>query len=143
MQDSEDESISPLSKSVANSPRLYPHSQKYGYGSTNIPTPSTLESSIDNLSQINGLTETSPLFHTSITKYTDEDVPTPTLWKHEAKTIIQYSAPMTLTLLLQYSLTMSSIFVVGHLGKQELGAVSLANSMLIDSPTPPYLGLNN
>lgn len=37
------------------------------------------------------------------------------------------SVPLTLTFLLQYSLTVASVFSVGHLGKTELGAVSLAS----------------
>lgn len=38
-----------------------------------------------------------------------------TTWKREAKTISSYSAPLMLTFLLQYSLTMASIFAVGHM----------------------------
>ena len=37
------------------------------------------------------------------------------------------SMPLTMTFLLQYSLTVASVFSVGHLGKTELGAVSLAS----------------
>ena len=50
-----------------------------------------------------------------------------TTWQREAKVIGRYSAPLVLTFLLQYSLTVASIFTVGHLGKIELGAVSLAS----------------
>ncbi|KAA6407740.1 MAG: MATE efflux family [Lasallia pustulata] len=49
-----------------------------------------------------------------------------TTWQREAKVLGRYSAPLIATFLLQYSLTMASIFTVGHLGKVELGAVSLA-----------------
>jgi MATE family multidrug resistance protein len=50
-----------------------------------------------------------------------------TTWQREAKTLWKYSAPLTITFVLQYSLTVASIFTVGHLGKVELGAVSLAS----------------
>lgn len=49
-----------------------------------------------------------------------------TNWEREVKTIGRYSKSLILTFLLQYSLTTTSIFAVGHLGKNELGAVSLA-----------------
>ncbi|WEW57365.1 hypothetical protein PRK78_002832 [Emydomyces testavorans] len=50
-----------------------------------------------------------------------------TTWKREAKVLAKYTAPLMVTFLLQYSLTVASIFTVGHLGKVELGAVSLAS----------------
>lgn len=50
-----------------------------------------------------------------------------TTWQREAKVLAQYSAPMMVTFVLQYSLTVASIFTVGHIGKVELGAVSLAS----------------
>lgn len=50
-----------------------------------------------------------------------------TTWQREAKVLGRYSGPLVLTFLLQYSLTVASIFTVGHLGKVELGAVSLAS----------------
>jgi multidrug resistance protein, MATE family len=50
-----------------------------------------------------------------------------TTWRREAKVISKYSAPLIITFLLQYSLTVASIFTVGHIGKIELGAVSLAS----------------
>ncbi|KAK5107881.1 hypothetical protein LTR62_000591 [Meristemomyces frigidus] len=50
-----------------------------------------------------------------------------TTWQREAKTLARYSAPLILTFLLQNSLTMTSIFTVGHIGKIELGAVSLGS----------------
>ena len=50
-----------------------------------------------------------------------------TTWQREAKVIGKYSAPLIATFMLQYSLTVASIFTVGHLGKVELGAVSLAS----------------
>jgi hypothetical protein len=51
-----------------------------------------------------------------------------TTWQREAKVLTKSSAPLILTFLLQYSLPVASIFTVGHIGKVELGAVSLASS---------------
>lgn len=48
-----------------------------------------------------------------------------TSWQREAKVLLRYSAPGVVTFLLQNSLTITSIFTVGHIGKVELGAVSL------------------
>lgn len=50
-----------------------------------------------------------------------------TTWRREAKVLVQYSAPLMLTFLLQNSLTLTSVFTVGHIGKIELGAVSLGS----------------
>lgn len=50
-----------------------------------------------------------------------------TTWQREAKVLARYSGPLVLTFLLQYSFTVASIFTVGHIGKVELGAVSLAS----------------
>lgn len=50
-----------------------------------------------------------------------------TTWQREAKTLWKYSLPLVITFILQYSLTVASIFTVGHLGTIELGAVSLAS----------------
>lgn len=49
-----------------------------------------------------------------------------TTWQRETKVLMRYSGPLLLTFLLQYSLTVTSVFTVGHIGKVELGAVSLA-----------------
>ncbi|PNS18849.1 hypothetical protein CAC42_5388 [Sphaceloma murrayae] len=48
-----------------------------------------------------------------------------TTWQREAKVLGRYSRPLILTFVLQYSLTVVSIFTVGHIGKIELGAASL------------------
>ena len=48
-----------------------------------------------------------------------------TTWQREAKTLAAYSGPLIVTFLLQNSLTLTSVFTVGHIGKNELGAVSL------------------
>src|SRR2546423_6174175 len=50
-----------------------------------------------------------------------------TTWQREAKVLAKYSAPLMVTFVLQYSLTVASIFTVGHIGANELGAVSLAS----------------
>lgn len=50
-----------------------------------------------------------------------------TTWQRETKVLARFSAPLILTFLLQYSLTVASIFSVGHLGTAELGAVSLGS----------------
>ncbi|KAI0478947.1 multidrug and toxin extrusion protein [Xylariaceae sp. FL0804] len=50
-----------------------------------------------------------------------------TSWRREAKTIATYSRSLILTFLLQYSINITSVFFVGHIGKIELGAVSLAS----------------
>ena len=47
-----------------------------------------------------------------------------TTWQREAKTIAIYSRSLTVTFLLQYSISVASIFAVGRIGKLELGAIS-------------------
>lgn len=47
-----------------------------------------------------------------------------TTWQREAKTIAVYSRSLVVTFMLQYSISVASIFAVGHIGKIELGAVS-------------------
>lgn len=67
---------------------------------------------------------------TSLTPDTNvwEDIPSQKRSQdmRELQVLWQYSLPLAVTFLLQYSLTVASIFSVGHLGKEELGAVSLA-----------------
>ncbi|PRT54044.1 Ethionine resistance-conferring protein 1 [Wickerhamiella sorbophila] len=46
--------------------------------------------------------------------------------RREFYVLVKNAAPLAITFFLQYSLTVASIFSVGHLGKDELGAVSLA-----------------
>ncbi|KAL8736122.1 MAG: hypothetical protein Q9181_002537 [Wetmoreana brouardii] len=64
-----------------------------------------------------------------------------TTWQREAKVISRYSAPLIVTFILQYSLTVASIFTVGHLGKVELGAVSLASMTANITGYAVYQGL--
>ncbi|KAI1436623.1 MATE efflux family protein [Xylaria sp. CBS 124048] len=49
-----------------------------------------------------------------------------TTWRREAQTIANYSPPLILTFILQYSINITSIFTVGRIGKVELGAVTLS-----------------
>ncbi|OKL59353.1 hypothetical protein UA08_05187 [Talaromyces atroroseus] len=62
-------------------------------------------------------------------------------WKREARVIGTYSLPLIVTFLLQYSLTVASIFTVGHLGTVELGAVSLASMTVSITGWAVYQGL--
>jgi MATE family multidrug resistance protein len=64
-----------------------------------------------------------------------------TTWQREAKTLLKYASPLVVTFVLQYSLTVASIFTVGHLGKIELGAVSLASMTANISGYAIYQGL--
>lgn len=50
-----------------------------------------------------------------------------TTWQRETKVLCRYSAPLILTFILQNSLTLTSVFTVGRIGKIELGAVSLGS----------------
>ncbi|KAL8817234.1 MAG: hypothetical protein Q9223_003901 [Gallowayella weberi] len=64
-----------------------------------------------------------------------------TTWQREAKVLSHYSAPLIATFLLQYSLTVASIFTVGHLGTTQLGAVSLASMTANITGYAVYQGL--
>lgn len=64
-----------------------------------------------------------------------------TTWRRETKVLARYSSPLVLTFLLQYSLTVASIFSVGHLGKVELGAVSLGSMTANITGYAVYQGL--
>jgi MATE family multidrug resistance protein len=64
-----------------------------------------------------------------------------TTWRREARVLSGYSFPLMLAFLLQYSLTVASIFTVGHLGKVELGAVSLASMTASITGYAVYQGL--
>lgn len=64
-----------------------------------------------------------------------------TSWQREAKVLTRTSAPLMLTFMLQYSLPVASIFTVGHIGKIELGAVSLASMTASITGYAVYQGL--
>lgn len=64
-----------------------------------------------------------------------------TTWQREAKVLAKYSRSLIVTFILQYSLTMASIFTIGHIGKVELGAVSLATMTANITGYAVYQGL--
>ncbi|CAD0056275.1 unnamed protein product [Aureobasidium pullulans] len=64
-----------------------------------------------------------------------------TTWQREAIVLARYSRSLILTFLLQYSLTVTSVFTVGHIGKLELGAVSLASMTATITGYSVYQGL--
>lgn len=64
-----------------------------------------------------------------------------TTWQREAKVLAKYSRSLILTFLLQYSLTVASVLTVGHIGKVELGAVSLASMTANITGYAVYQGL--
>ena len=64
-----------------------------------------------------------------------------TTWQREAKVLATYSLPLMATFLLQYSLTLASVFAVGHIGTAELGAVSLASMTANITGYAVYQGL--
>ncbi|KAB8232432.1 MATE family efflux transporter [Aspergillus alliaceus] len=64
-----------------------------------------------------------------------------TTWKREARVIGKNAVPLMITFLLQYSLTVASIFTLGHLGTIELGAVSLASMSANITGYAVYQGL--
>ena len=61
--------------------------------------------------------------------------------KQEAKLLFKSSVPLVLTYLLQYSFSLVTIFVVGHIGTNELGAVSLATMTANITGLAVYEGL--
>ncbi|KAK2744835.1 hypothetical protein FQN57_004159 [Myotisia sp. PD_48] len=65
-----------------------------------------------------------------------------TTWQREAKVLTQYTMPLMVTFILQYSLTVASIFTVGHLGKVELASVSLASMTANITGYAIYQGLS-
>ena len=64
-----------------------------------------------------------------------------TTWKREAKVLTRYSRSLIVTFVLQYSLTVTSVFMVGHIGKIELGAVSLGTMTANITGFAVYQGL--
>ncbi|KAL1801020.1 hypothetical protein ACET3X_001362 [Alternaria dauci] len=59
----------------------------------------------------------------------------------EARLLLKYSVPLMGTYLLQYSFSLVTIFVVGHIGTDELGAVSLATMTANITGLAVYEGL--
>ncbi|KAK7409258.1 hypothetical protein QQX98_008568 [Neonectria punicea] len=64
-----------------------------------------------------------------------------TTWQREAKTLVQYSAPLIATFLLHYSVTIGSVLTVGRLGMEELAAVNLATMTASITCYVPVQGL--
>lgn len=54
-----------------------------------------------------------------------------TTWQRESKTLIEYSIPLIITFVLQYSINVASIFAVGRIGKLELGAVTCKSMFIL------------
>ena len=103
-----------------------------------------------------GPTETTALLRDPSQPYGGEDTPEninkkweeavasgkiQTTWQRESKVLFRYSRPLIVTFMLQYSLTVVSIFTVGHIGKIELGAVSLASMSANITGYAVYIGL--
>lgn len=87
--------------------------------------------------------ENTPLLAQNIHHFSDADTrSTISLFKYEIYTVVMYAVPTMLSLLLQTSISVSSIFVVGRLGTRELGAVSLANMTAIISGYAIYQGFS-
>lgn len=59
----------------------------------------------------------------------------------EARLLAKYSVPLMITYLLQYNFSLITIFVVGHIGTDELGAVSLATMTANITGLAVYEGL--
>lgn len=121
---------------------------------TAIPDRKNMDGPADNEEQ--RLSETRPLLGDPNLPYGGQDSPAnldkkwedavlegkiQTTWQREAKVLARSSGPLILTFLLQYSLTVASIFTVGHLGKVELGAVSLASMTANITGYAVYQGL--
>ncbi|KAJ1845758.1 ethionine resistance protein [Coemansia sp. RSA 2708] len=66
---------------------------------------------------------------------------TSTIIKQEARLIIRSSIPVILTYTLQYSFSLVSLLVVGHIGPDELAAAALANMALVVIVFSPGIGL--
>ncbi|KAJ4288681.1 hypothetical protein N0V90_011918 [Kalmusia sp. IMI 367209] len=61
--------------------------------------------------------------------------------RKEAKLLVKYSVPLVVTYVLQYTFSLVTIFVVGHIGTDELGAVSLATMTANITGLAVYEGL--
>jgi MATE family multidrug resistance protein len=59
----------------------------------------------------------------------------------EARLLFKYSVPLMITYILQYSFSLVTLFVVGHIGTDELGAVSLATMTANITGLAVYEGL--
>lgn len=66
-----------------------------------------------------------------------------TTYTLEGKVLLKNSIPLYITFLLQYSLTLSSIFSAGNLGKDELAGVSLGAMTAVITAYAPYQGMGS
>lgn len=64
-----------------------------------------------------------------------------TTWQREAMTLVKYAAPLIVTFLLHYSVTIASVLTVGRLGMVELAAVNLATMTASITAYVPVQGL--
>ena len=62
-------------------------------------------------------------------------------WRREARVLAHRSPPLIMTAFLQSSLTVAGVFTVGHLGRVELGAVSLGSMTASITGYATYQGL--
>ncbi|ATY67179.1 MATE efflux family [Cordyceps militaris] len=62
-------------------------------------------------------------------------------WAREMKVVLRSSPPLIVTFFLQFSINATSVFAVGRLGKQQLGAVALANMTAAMTCLAPFIGL--
>ncbi|KAK4183882.1 putative transporter [Podospora australis] len=147
-------------------PPRHPRSQRSGilwrlyrrFFSTNVKDNEDPEPIFDFTDQ--AATESTPLLFSS-TVEEEETLPTPppeevierfeeavaahaikTTWQRETKTLIQYAAPLIVTFLLHYSVTIGSVLTVGRLGMTELAAVNLATMTASITCYVPVQGLS-
>ena len=64
-----------------------------------------------------------------------------TTWQTEVKVLAKYSRSLVITFMLQYSLSLTSVFTLGHLGSVELGASSLGSMTVNITGYAIYQGL--
>ena len=113
------------------------------------------DTEVPSLSHTNSMhTETSPLlprkqqrnedFATGTDDRWDEAVAAEKIqpsWRREAKVLAHRSPALIITSFLQCSLTVAGVFTVGHLGKVELGAISLGSMTASITGYATYQGL--
>ena len=146
----------------AEKPSLRPNTSKFrdkstimSFGSTTDATSAYENTEVSPLSNAASMrTETSPLLPrkqqrneeiaAEIDYNWDEVVAaekTRTDWRREAEVLARRSPPLIITAFLQCSLPVAGVFMVGHLGKVELGAVSLGSMTASITGYATYQGL--
>lgn len=81
------------------------------------------------------------LQYLATTRTRDDIADDSTTWEVEARVYAGYSRSLVLSFLLQYSLSLTSVITLGHLGTAELGAVSIANVVANITGFAIYQGL--